>query len=412
MTTGDQPSEQAQKIMTAVKAIFQYDPNTGLPEAAPEPSPVWRTDFKSVRLLGAVLERSPNHDEACEFYEALEKIQPNYAKCRWVACKFRQSEHYNKLASKSDVSMLNQQKYKQKALVAAMEGNQEKSKLKPHEKIPAYPELPHLSDIIKAILKLDEPGKPACANTESTLPDATTAPVESANSLPPELEPPVTASLGEADTTAEPAAVTFMATPDPAQTEADNAEPAPADTGHDIILVTYTEPTDTDMAHENVRQPVLNSTSIKHSDSPDTLAKGSPVFNEKATLVADTSQTDTIAIDRASMADYITILHPEANKSVAPVIRLPTTTLYLLDYRLLVIRASYRLNIENQLTGESVSVWLKTGRISGDWFVPNGLTTDAQLLTGTCLWLQQIADTTDCIISIPEQGVTLRLNCG
>ena len=203
-----------------------------------------------------------------------------------------------------------------------------------------------------------------------------------------------------------------MATPDPAQTEADNAEPAPADTGHDIILVTYTEPTDTDMAHENVRQPVLNSTSIKHSDSPDTLAKGSPVFNEKATLVADTSQTDTIAIDRASMADYITILHPEANKSVAPVIRLPTTTLYLLDYRLLVIRASYRLNIENQLTGESVSVWLKTGRISGDWFVPNGLTTDAQLLTGTCLWLQQIADTTDCIISIPEQGVTLRLNCG
>ena len=46
--------------------------------------------------------------------ELIEKIQPNYAKCRG-ACKFRQSEHYNKLASKSDVSMLNQQKYKQKA---------------------------------------------------------------------------------------------------------------------------------------------------------------------------------------------------------------------------------------------------------------------------------------------------------
>jgi hypothetical protein len=177
-------------------------------------------------------------------------------------------------------------------------------------------------------------------------------------------------------------------------------------------LATYTEPTDTDTAHENMCQPVLNSNSIKQSDSPDTLTKDSSVFNEEATLVADTSQTDTIVIDRASMADDITILHSEANKSVASVTRLPTTILYLLDYRLLIIRASCRLNIEHQLTGESVSVWLKTGRISGDWIIPNGLTTDAQLLSGTCLWIQRIADTTDCIISIPEQGIALRLNCG
>ena len=202
-----------------------------------------------------------------------------------------------------------------------------------------------------------------------------------------------------------------MATPDPAQSEADNAEPAPADTSHDISLTT-----DTDSANDNMYQPVLDSASIKQPDnndySPDTLVPGSPVFNEEATPVADTSQTDTITIDNAAMADDITILHPEANKSVAPVTRLPTTTLYLLDYRLLIIRASCRLNIEHQLTGESVSIWLKTGRISGDWIVPNGLTTDAQLLIGTCLWLQRIADTTDCIVSIPEQGIGLRLNCG
>jgi hypothetical protein len=394
--------------MTALKAIFQYDPNTGLPEAAPEPSPVWRTDFKSVRLLGAVLERSPNHDEACEFYEALEKIQPNYAKCRWVACKLRQSEHYNKLASKSDVSMLNQQKYKQKALVAAMEGNQEKSKLKPHEKIPAYPELPHLSDIIKAILKLDEPGKPACANTESTLPDATTAPVELATSLPPKPEHPVEVSLGEPDAMADLASDTLMVAPDPAQSEADNAEPAPIHSDQEISLAT--EPTN--MANNYMLPPVLDSMNTKQPDnndySPQTLAKGSPVFNEDA----DTNQTNTMTIDSAAMADDLTPRRPEVNRDVAPVKRLPTTTLYLLDYRLLVIRASYRLNIENQLTGESVSVWLKTGRISGDWIMPNGLTTEAQLLAGTCLWIHRIADNTDCIISIPEQGISLRLNCG
>ena len=86
--------------------------------------------------------------------------------------------------------------------------------------------------------------------------------------------------------------------------------------------------------------------------------------------------------------------------------------MYLLDYRLLIIRANCRINIEHQLTGESVSLWLKTGRIKGDWDMPNGLTAEPQLLTGTCLWIQRIADTTDCVVSIPEQGINLRLNCG
>jgi hypothetical protein len=424
MTEEDHASQAALDVMNALKAIFQVEiPNHARGKNAqttPKLVSVWRTDFKSVRLLGAVLERSQLFSETLPFYEALEKIQPEYASRRWLACKLRQAEHSYKLRDyyqgrmSSSADSQRRQEYERKYREAedraekyqnVARSQKRKLKLESYEDISAYPELLNLTDIIKTILKMDEPGKP-------TLPDATTAPVESANSLPPELEHSVTASPDEADTTADPDAVTLMTSPDPAQTEADNVEPAPADTGHDIVLATYTEPTDTDTAHENMCQPVLNSNSIKPSDSPDTLTKDSSVFNEEATLVADTSQTDTIVIDRASMADDITILHPEANKSVASVTRLPTTILYLLDYRLLIIRASCRLNIEHQLTGESVSVWLKNGRISGDWIIPNGLTTDAQLLSGTCLWIQRIADTTDCIISIPEQGIALRLNCG
>ncbi|WP_297923925.1 3'-5' exonuclease [uncultured Agitococcus sp.] len=98
------------------------------------------------------------------------------------------------------------------------------------------------------------------------------------------------------------------------------------------------------------------------------------------------------------------------NILLLPATRQPVTELYLLDYRLLIVRSQGRLNIEHQKTGETVSIWPKNQRIQGDWLskqAENGF----WQLQGTCLWLQFSPDSHECLIAIPEHGLSLKLNC-
>ncbi|HRH90894.1 MAG TPA: hypothetical protein PLW01_03155, partial [Agitococcus sp.] len=75
------------------------------------------------------------------------------------------------------------------------------------------------------------------------------------------------------------------------------------------------------------------------------------------------------------------------NIPLLPATRQPVTELYLLDYRLLIVRSQGRLNIEHQKTGETVSIWPKNQRIQGDWLSKRAENVVWQL-QGTCLWLQ------------------------
>ncbi|HNL80096.1 MAG TPA: hypothetical protein PKL69_07080, partial [Agitococcus sp.] len=98
------------------------------------------------------------------------------------------------------------------------------------------------------------------------------------------------------------------------------------------------------------------------------------------------------------------------NMPLLPATRQPITELYLLDYRLLIVRSQGRLNIEHQKTGETASIWPKNQRIQGDWpskQADNGF----WQLQGTCLWLQFSPDSHECLIAIPEHGLSLKLNC-
>ncbi|MBL0231014.1 MAG: hypothetical protein IPP76_09525 [Moraxellaceae bacterium] len=432
MTVDDHASPVALDIMNDLKAIFQIDiPNHARGSrgnTAPKFISVWRTDFNSVRLLGAVLERSQIFTEALQFYEVLQKTQPDYAKRRWLACKLRQADYTYKLRDfyqekiNNSADTSRSQEYESKYRDAedraekyqnVARSQKRKLKLETYDEIPSYPELLELSDIIKSILKIDASNKAAIVSTEPTLTEAVMTTVNIAAPLPTEQQQPepVATTPDEPDIQEEQTVTTGIATPDSPQIAANNTNPITSDAETSLVIKS------TETTHEQMLQPIVNSTDIEQADnkdnSLDTIQDVNPVLNEATPPLADITQADTIAIDgAAAVTNKVVLAYSEISKSLPAVTRVPITTLYLLDYRLLIIRANCRINIEHQLTGESVSLWLKTGRIKGDWDMPNGLTAEPQLLTGTCLWIQRIADTTDCVVSIPEQGINLRLNCG
>ncbi len=91
---------------------------------------------------------------------------------------------------------------------------------------------------------------------------------------------------------------------------------------------------------------------------------------------------------------------------------LPTSTLHVLDYRLLIVRAQGRLNIEHQLTGETASLWPAQQRIQGDWLPQHCEHTGFTQLQGTPFWLQWTAQPHHCVLYVPEHGLHMQLNCG
>lgn len=184
MVLEDRLNDTAQKIMSALKDMFQHTIPNSKPPTRHQKSyakhlKVWRTQFSEARLLGAVLERSNDFTEALSFYEQLESSDDVYARQRWLACKLRQADHYYRMrddfrrkANDAVDSSLTQD-YERRAkeiddraeqYMKAAREQRKKLNFTAQDHLPEYPELTALSGLIQKLLNIQPiPPKPVRA---------------------------------------------------------------------------------------------------------------------------------------------------------------------------------------------------------------------------------------------------------
>lgn len=458
MTEGDRRAPEAERIMNALTTLFKVPLNGGArgPRASRTATHerIWRTDFTGVQLLGAVLERSGNHLEALMFYEALKVTQPEYAQARWLACKQRQANDAYRVrdyyAGQAEASVdrstreMFQKKHddmERRAEQYQQQWRQARSKYTQTEwaSIPEYPELPDLQDYMAQLLQ-----PPASAAAGASTAGAAGTPPVAAEVQPPQRdttamtavlpEGPAAATVSAVDSPAPEGTGTLSVTgpetgdqpesvpvvqPEPEQPfESASAGPEPAGPD-DVAVVAVAQP----------EKPVTGAPSAP--EEPDPLpAVPEPLLSvqpapPEVPLTGPTHQPEPVP--EPTMTAGVLMTHHDAPASHPlgpdpwarspgadpwPQRRLPTTRLQLLDYGLLVVRAQGRLNIEHQLTGDTLSVWPAQQRLRGDWPLHTDADTGLIHLQGTPLWLGWTADPHSCVIHVPEHGLQLQVHCG
>ncbi|MCB1658002.1 MAG: hypothetical protein KDI39_07225 [Pseudomonadales bacterium] len=441
MTLDDYLSQDATNILQALKRCLQRKAikHNNKPSAngkgmqvSFETQFLWHTDLKNPRLIGAVLERSNSFNDALEFYELLEKnkAEADYAGRRWLACKLRQANGFyqqaQRLQAKLDVSTRIQERDELLKKLTDVERKAEQNQniarrkarllgLANYTDISDYPEVLTPEDIIKKILNItNEPvsitPKPPLDvttitqktehNLEKKIPDSPDAPnlTDSSDNKCLQLVPPFNKnSLSKAVHALDIAITTPIALK-----TIDCKIDSKAAIASTVILATKDESTPLDST-------ILNNDVLKTTEPPVTITHDSVITTDNSKL------TSSEEVKQEPTESTLPISNNEAlhhNIALLPATRHSTTQLTILDYRIFVVRSQGRLNIEHQATGETVSIWPKTQLIKGDWLANKQQQQGLVHFQNTNLWLQFFEASNECVIFIPEHGLSLRLHCG
>ncbi len=439
MTIDDYLNADAVNILQALKRCLQRKviKHTNKPSAngrgvqvSLDTQFIWHTDLKNLRLIGAVLERSNSFNDALDFYELLEKnkAETDYAARRWLACKLRQANGYyqqgQRLQEKMDISTRTQEREellkKLNEVERKAEQNQNSARRKArllglanYTEISDYPEILTPEDIVKKILNITQLPEPVTANIESTtistsksqqtdeaLPETLQnissisppqIPVESSNTITPFEKSTLAQAVNQFSTNS---IVPIVLQPTHIITSVEEQQSNQHPINLDTVINSHLK-TDDISSSVQVQSSLPNNTVIEETTEIDNITQTS-------------EQTDTVLTNTKS-ANFTTLHH---TTPLLPATRHAITQFVLLEYRIFVVRSQGRLNIEHQATGETVSIWPKTQIVKGDWLANKQEQQGLIHFQNTHLWIQFFEDSHECIIFIPEHGLSIRLHCG
>lgn len=449
----DYLNPDAQTILQFIKKRFLQQTQKEDSTQASQEGGVWNTAIKNPRLLGAVLERSQSFNDALQFYECLQKNEADtlYAKKRWLACKLRQADYFYKLSERYKEMLERSTRVQEREELdiklheaeQKAEKNQQAARREAHlleishyDDIPQYPPLPTPEEIASKILEFKK---------ETVM---TTAPQKeismTAAQMPVAVLAPTRDSL-----------IAFDNMMSEYVSDAPFSKKALSGAivrHHGLSLKLPVKDAAFETTAEFVMQITMNTAAQDVPPPPNTkTAPKTPVVEASNTTAIEDKQPSLLVENTVEIASVVTVENtvetakvvvaetvsteeiPTPFVALAPVVaplaiqveetslaaqdipllaatRQPITELYLLDYRLLIVRSQGRLNIEHQKTGETVSIWPKTQRIKGDW--PHKQADNGFIqLQGTCLWLQLMPNSDECVLAVPEHGLSLKLHC-
>ena len=419
---------------------------------------IWQVDSQQVRWVGAVLERCNHFMEALAFYKQLNKDEEHkdYAAERWLITKYRQAKHYERMQAdfeakaKGAVELKRRTDYQDKAremkgrterAYAAAEEHRDRIKIMPDSvnQLPEYPVLFDPAQILQEVLALhviaaaseaDQTTQPATNNEPLQAIDLTATEQAAAPDMVSDdqshavaqMDASATSDQAPCELVDQPIVETPLMLIEDATTEAasDFTEPNPlasVEPAKDQLLVDQPEiQLNIDQVALEPSLPSINATPIQPlSLVDDVVIEEQPLDMPVTVASVNLSETNSTSLDdkfesqsTRSVEQANPVLPNTAINMNLLAVRLPRTELMIMDYRVVLVRQTRRLNIEHQLTGEQISIRLDQRQGAGDWQLRHDHA-ECWLLHGTPWHLEFNADQLGCTLHWPAYGIALLL---
>jgi hypothetical protein len=382
-------SEDMTKLMTQLKMLFSTVEKANTKkrdQPLHKGATLWRVEGSYARALGAVLERCAHFNEMLGFYERLETVEQHaeYAKQRWLLCKYRQAANFERMQDdylrKADqfVDVLRKGEYLQRASESekrAKDAYQRADECRAligitQEQLNQLPEYPVLFDADQICLQLLGLTQPIDLSKDIVVEPAVPQQVlgEQADEVVSveDVDAPhddQTASIKVAEAAVMPSVdVQMMAEAEDVHVTPPCVEQDRVDADAVIDSDQLTPPPAEYLGIDEVHVDAQPSPSI---DAEPILTMPDQAMVEPVVAEAVVSPVMPVSVEEQTPVQHTTELHPIMVS--ATVALLPRTELTLMDYRVLLVRQTRRLNIEHLLTGEQVSIRIDQQVAQGDW---------------------------------------------
>ena len=430
-------SDEMTKLLKMLKQLFASIEKRTTKErhkSSQKETVVWHVDSESALVLGAVLERCAHFNEMLTFYEQLESVEQHaeYAKQRWLLCKYRQAANFERMQDdylrKADqfVDVLRKEEYLQRAQDSAKRAQDAYQRADEcralckisQEHINALPEYPVLFDADQVCLQLLGLNQPVSLWLD--VPDTLAHPnVSDPNSdtlidvdvavVPAHDESPTVVLVADTPETVE--AATEHAYPDETETVDTATTTCVPDVASEMIKDDQVLAV-ADLLLTDIQAVSVTADDVEQCDIPLVSDTTPPVVADEA-IANDTTplRLEVAAIEVEPIVTQAATAQPDAEMvSILPTAALlPRTELTLMDYRLLLVRQTRRLNIEHLLTGEQVSIRIDQQLAQGDWSLQAQPSGDEYALVGTPWLLQFEPASHRCRVLWPAYGIDLGL---
>ena len=421
-------SDEMSKLLKILKSLFctvETQTQKERHKSFKKDIEVWRVDSEHVRIVGAILERTSHFNEMLAFYERLAQTEPHaeYAKSRWLLCKYRQAANFERMQEdylrKADqfVDVARQEDYLQRARDSqkrAQEAYQRAEEFRrligisqaQIDELPDYPQLVDADQVCLQLLGLTAPiqlpltleNDASALELQAELQHHITVDDVQQPAVPPvDLDMPVLAE--GATVLIHDQAVCVE--PTPAPVSVDQGDEQGSVEALAPIMVTDAKPSEpVDVLIHPSAEPTTPTVSMASDDA-------ATVLEEQAVPLAPVVEPTTMTPEQT---DVVAIPVLPRLTETATVALLPRTELMLMDYRVLLVRQTRRLNIEHVLTGEQVSIRIDQQHAYGDWSL-QPQSSGNYALQGTP-WLVQFEQVANrCRLLWPAYGIDLALEC-